>query len=113
MRPELAFGVVVIVLLVLAALKVAFRGPAPRSQHFKCARCGTLTTHSERTIEAWRHKRSKFYCQSCHAHWLASRPAGANGRSASFNPLRSGGCFGVALLFVLVPVVAAYIWAYA
>src|SRR5882672_3133358 len=100
MRPGLAFGVVVIVLLVLAVLKIAFRGPAPRSQHFKCARCGTLTTHSERTIEAWRHKRSNFYCQSCHAHWLASQPAGANRRSASFNPLRTRGCFGVALLFV-------------
>ena len=113
MRPGLAFGVVVIVLTVLAALKIAFRGPAPRSQKYKCARCGTLTTHSERTIEAGRHRRSKFYCQSCHAHWLASQPVGAKRNSASFNPRRSSGCLGIAILFVLVPVVAAYIWAYA
>ena len=110
MKPGIVFGAIVVALLLLTALRAVLGGTRPRSQQFKCARCGTLTTHSERTIEAWRNKRTKFFCQKCHAHWLASRPTEG---SDSLSPSRSSGCLGVAALLVLVPIVAAYIWAYA
>ena len=110
MKPGVAFGVVVVALLVLAVLKWALGGARPRSQHFKCARCGTLTSHNQRTIEAWRNKRSTFYCQKCHAHWLASQPGPG---SDSFHPVRSNGCLEVIVVCALVPIAVAYIWAYA
>lgn len=96
MKPGMVFGVVVVALLLLTALRAVLGGRRPRSQHFKCARCGALTSHNERTLEAWRSKRTKFYCQKCHAHWLASRPTQGSG---SLHPLRSGGCLGVIVRF--------------
>ena len=110
MKPGIVFGVVVVALLLLTALRAILGGSRPRNQHFKCARCGTLTSHNERTREAWRNKRTKFFCQKCHAYWLASQPyQGPESRHA----VRSGGCLGIALLFGIVPLVAAYIWSYA
>ena len=110
MKPGIVFGVVVVALLLLTALRAVLGGARPRNPQFKCARCGTLSDHNKRTIEAWRNKRNKLYCQQCHVQWLASQPTQG---SDPFVPVGSSGCFGVVVVCVLVPLVAAYIRAYA
>lgn len=110
MKPAVVFGVVVAALMLLTTLRAVLGGSRPRNRHFKCARCGTLTSHNERTLEAWRNKRTKFFCQKCHAHWLASQP---NQGCSGGDSVRAGGCLGIAVLFAVVPLVVAYIWGYA
>ena len=102
MSPEFVIGVVaagVIALLLLGRLLPKRR---PREKHFKCARCGAVAQHNNRTIEAWRNNKTKFFCQSCHTKWLQSQPPQARGHFSSVGGSRSG-CLGVVVLFALVP----------
>lgn len=74
----------------------------PKEKHFKCARCGTISRHTERTIEAWRNNKTKFFCQACHVKWLESKPPQFSSRG---NAGSASGCLGVVVFFTFVSLV--------
>ncbi len=75
----------------------------PKEKTFVCARCKNESPHTERTIEAWRRKKSKFYCKSCHAKWVESQPRQT--RSAYETRRSSGsGCLGFIVIFIAIPI---------
>jgi|SRR5215471_3706453 len=106
--------IVVIVAVVLAvfAVRLLFRPREPPTATFKCARCGIVARHSERTAEAWRRKISRLYCDACHRKWLEAHP-----RQSDTTTLGSGasrqGCLGVLLLAVCVPIAVVMVALYA
>ncbi len=52
LSPEVIFGAAIACAVVLALLRKLFWTRRPEETHFKCSRCGTVSPHSERTIEA-------------------------------------------------------------
>jgi hypothetical protein len=104
MTLEMLFGVVMIIAIALGVASRLIPKARPAETHFRCAHCNSRSAHTERTIEAWRNKKNKFYCQSCHQHWLVSQPLGA--RSHHSGSMRSGraGCLGVLAAIAVLPV---------
>ncbi|MEW5789849.1 MAG: hypothetical protein AB1899_18565 [Pseudomonadota bacterium] len=102
MSPEFIIGAVIVGVVVLSLVGKFIPKRQPKETHFKCARCGAVSRHTERTIEAWRNSKTKFFCQSCHAKWLQSKPPQERERFSSAGASKSG-CLGVVVLFALVP----------
>ena len=102
MSPETIIGIVVAGVIALSLIGKLLPKRQPKEMHFKCARCGANSKHTERTIEACRNNKTKFFCQSCHAKWLQSRPPQERERFSSAGNSRSG-CLGVVVLFALAP----------
>ena len=102
MSPELVIVAVIVGVVVLSFVGKLLPKREPKETYFKCARCGAVSRHTERTIEAWRNNKTKFFCQSCHAIWLNSRLPHERERFSSAGSSRSG-CLGVAVLFALMP----------
>jgi len=97
--PEVIFGVIITGAIVLSFLSKLLPRRQPKEKHFKCARCGAVSRHTERTIEAWRNNKNKFFCQSCHVKWLQSRPPQLfRGNAGS-----GSGCLGIVVLFAVIP----------
>ena len=109
MSPEVVIAAVIAGVIVLSLLAKLLPRRRPKETHFKCARCTAVSLHNTRPIEAWRNNKTKFFCQSCHAKWLQSRPPQERARFANAGSSRSG-CFGVVVLLALVPV-AVYLLA--
>ncbi|WP_420208536.1 hypothetical protein [Candidatus Electronema sp. JC] len=87
--------IVAVVLVLSVAIKAIFFPPKfPESKTFKCARCAKISTHSDRTVEAWRRGFTKLYCSSCHQKWLQSQP--------QVKP-SGGGCVSVLFIAALLP----------
>ena len=107
MSPEIIIGAVIAGIVVLTFVSKLFPKGQPKAKQFKCARCGTFSPHTERTIEAWRNNKTKFYCQACHAKWLQSRSPQER-EHLSHSSSRSG-CLGVVLLFALVPLAGYFL----
>ena len=110
-----------------ATKTVAFRGPT--NMYFTCAGCSGEFTHTKRTVAAWENGSRRVFCDACHKKWRNARPAqtptaqvhaattshanavrgGELGRT--LNPIYSsdakarGGCLGIVLLMLLLPVV--------
>jgi hypothetical protein len=114
MAPELIVGVVIAGVVILGVIAKLMPKRQPPSPVFKCSRCGTASRHNNRTAEAWRNGKTRFFCQSCHAQWLQSRPPqereSYGGRSASSG---NTGCLGVVVLFALLPLGGWFLWSYA
>lgn len=114
MPAEISVGIAFVIAAVLIFglvtwLMVARR--EPREKFFRCSRCGTTTRHSKRTIEAWRNKKTRFFCQTCHARWLESQPPRLR---EQYSPSRAGsgsGCVVVIAVFTLVPL-GYLLWAH-
>ncbi len=102
MSPELIIAVVFVGVVVLSLVSKFLPKRRPKEMHLKCARCGAVSQHTERTIEAWRNNKTKFFCQSCHSQWLQSKPPQKRGRFSSSGS-SGAGCLGVVVLFVLAP----------
>jgi hypothetical protein len=104
MPPEIIVGAVIVGVIVLFFLGKLFPKRQPKETHFKCARCGAVTRHTDRTIEAWRNNKTKFFCPACHTQWLQSRPPherkGSSQRAGSRTP---SGCLGVFVLLAVLP----------
>jgi hypothetical protein len=82
----------------------------PKEKQFQCARCGAISSHTERTIEAWRNKKTKFFCQACHSKWLASQPRQAREQFSSRGSNGApSGCLGVVVLFAVAPFAAYFL----
>ena len=81
-------------------------GRRPRQQSFRCGRCQNYAMHSNRTIEAWRRGKTRFFCNSCHGEWVKSQPQDSKPAAVG----RSG-CFGAVVLVVAVPaiLIATYV----
>ena len=108
LSPQALAAAIAVAAVVLGAMILVARSARPKHQHFRCARCGTVAAHTNRTIQAWRNKQQKFYCQTCHLRWLESQP-----HQPKVQREARGGCLGVVLLFVIVPIGAALVWAHA
>ncbi len=120
MSLEVLFGIGVVAIIVIGFLGRLIPKRMPPSKSFKCGRCGTQATHNDRTAEAWRNGKTKFFCQSCHHKWLQSQPprpsypsSGRGGYTTRASPGRGSGCLVVLVLFALVPVGVWVVWAYA
>lgn len=106
MSLEEIIGVVIVGVIVLSFVGKFLPKRQPQEKYFKCSRCGTVSPHTERTIEAWRNNKNKFFCQSCHTKWLQTRPQQGHFSSQS-------GCLGIIMLFVFVPLAGYYLVSYA
>jgi len=108
--PELFVGLVIGGVLLLVVVQKLFPMARPKEKHFKCERCGSVAQHTERTIEAWRNKKTKFFCSSCHAKWLQSQPQVERDRARARGGMGArSGCFGVVLLLAILPVAAYFV----
>ena len=108
----IALAVAALIGLGLVAKLIPQRMPPQKS--FKCSRCGAAALHNNRTAEAWRNGKAKFFCQACHLKWLQSRPPQERYSHSRHGSSRGGsGCLGVLLLFALLPLGAILYQAYA
>ena len=101
MSPEVLFGIIFAGFVVLFFVSKLLPKRQPKEKHFKCSRCGAVSPHTERTIDAWRKNRTKFFCQTCHAKWLQSRQPQKRDQFSSRSTTGSG-CLGVVVLFLFV-----------
>jgi cold shock CspA family protein len=76
----------------------------PEETHFKCAGCGAVTEHNERTIEAWRNHKTRYFCRECHGKWLDSTPPEARGHTSASAGSRAG-CAAVLAMTALAPAI--------
>ena len=114
MTPEMLIGAVVAAVAVLGFVVKLLPKHKPPSPVFQCGRCGTAARHNERTTEAWRSGKTKFFCQACHAKWLQSCPPQERESYAkSAARSSSSGCLGVAALFALLPLAGLLAWVHA
>ena len=100
-------GLAVIFIIFLVAR--FFPKATPKETHFRCWRCGTSCRHHERTIKAWRNKKTKFFCQSCHRKWLESQPIKVQNQHSLSGGRAPSGCLGVALLLFIAPLLVGYV----
>ena len=101
-------GSIAVVAVIVVCVHFLFGRRLPKERNFRCAGCSTWTAHTNRTIEAWRSGRTRFYCNACHSEWLKSHPAQSS-NNASSGDSRSG-CLGVTVFLVGVPTVAIFVW---
>ncbi|WP_157203508.1 MULTISPECIES: hypothetical protein [Methylomicrobium] len=99
MSSEAIFGVIIAGVIVLSFVSKLLPKRQPKEKSFKCARCGVVSRHTERTIEAWRNNKTKFFCPACHAKWLQSRPPQFSRRNAG----SGSGCLGIVVFFAFIP----------
>jgi hypothetical protein len=97
MSPEAIFGIIIASVIILSFVSKLLPNRRPKEKHFKCARCGAVSHHTERIIEAWRNNKTKFFCPACHAKWLQSRPPQFSRGSAG------SGCLGNVVFFAFIP----------
>ena len=110
MSPETIFGIVIVVVIALTWIGKILPKRQPKEKHFRCARCGEFSPHTERTIEAWRNNKAKFFCQACHAKWLQSRSSQGRDQLSSRGITGSEpGCLGIVILFAFVPVAGYFL----
>jgi hypothetical protein len=72
----------------------------PPQTNFKCSRCGRVTAHTDRTIDASNAGKTKLFCGRCHGHWLQSQAFKPNGTVSS---RKNSGCLGAVVLMAAVP----------
>jgi len=114
MPTEITVGIAFIVAAILTFWLVAWLMIAkrePKEKFFKCSRCGATTRHTKRTIEAWRNKKTRFFCQACHARWLESQPPRLPEQFSPGRASSGSGCVVVIVVFALVPP-GYLLWAY-
>ena len=114
MSPEIIIAVAVAALVGLGLVAKLIPQRMPPQKSFKCSRCGTAALHNNRTAEAWRNGKAKFFCQACHLKWLQSRtPQERESHSRHSSSHGDSGCLGVVVLFALLPLGALLYRAYA
>ena len=90
--------------LFIVSLFVLNRQKKPKENRFTCARCKKTESHSRRSIGAWNSGFSKLYCGSCHKKWLREN----EGPQAYVSRGSGGGCLGIAVFLMLLPIAAGY-----
>ena len=107
MSPDLIVGVAIVAFVALGVVAKRLPKRKPPSSAFQCSRCGAAARHNDRTSEAWRSGKTRFFCQACHAKWLESRPL--QDRAAHSD--RTSGCLSVVALLALLPLGGLVAWA--
>lgn len=111
MSTEIIIAVAIVALVGFALVAKLIPQRMPPDKAFQCGRCGITALHNDRTAEAWRNGKAKFFCQACHAKWLQSRQPMEREPFSSHSSRGSGsGCLGVAALFVLLPLGTLFAW---
>jgi hypothetical protein len=110
MRFEVLIAVGVVVALVLGVFRKSGGHRMPPQPSFACGRCRTITNHNQRTIEAWRNGKTKFFCPACHTAWLQTQPSRER---RQYSSRRSSGCLGVVAALAALPLGTLLTWAYA
>jgi hypothetical protein len=113
MPAETIFGIVVMAILVLGLVAKLLPKRQPKEKFFKCSRCNAVSRHTERTMEAWRNNKTKFFCQACHVKWLESQPPRVREQISSRSSASGSGCLGVIAVFTLLSLGCLLMWAYA
>ena len=67
------FGLLLGAIVIKSIFSSIFAKKPPAT--FRCARCRRVMPHDNRTIEAWRSGKHKFFCQKCHNKWRETHPA--------------------------------------
>ena len=67
------FGLLLGAIVIKSIFSSIFAKKPPAT--FRCARCRREMPHDNRTIEAWRSGKHKFFCQKCHNKWRETHPA--------------------------------------
>lgn len=63
--------ILLIVLVIVAQVVIrTFIPKRPTATTFRCARCGSVAAHIDRTVFAWTRGERKFYCDPCNDAWL-------------------------------------------
>lgn len=76
----------------------------PKEKTFRCSRCKTIAMHNDRTVEAWRGGKTRFFCHSCHQKWLQSQSPKVSESTRSYGPSgQDAGCLGIVLVLVFLP----------
>ncbi len=79
-------GLLIGIIAISAIVKSIFSAKPPVT--FRCARCRREVPHDNRTVEAWRSGKHKFFCQECHDKWRETHPAiSLSGRGGCMLPL--------------------------
>ena len=103
MTPETIFGVIVVIAIAIGVASRLWPKARPKELHFRCGRCNARALHTERTIAAWRQKKTKFFCPECHRKWLESRPNQQRQSGSTASNSGRSGCLGVLVFVVLLP----------
>ena len=104
---------VVIALAVFAIIGKLMSKRMPKEKTFKCSRCKTVAMHNDRTVEAWRGGKTRFFCHSGDQKWLQSQPPKARESTSSYGSSGKGaGCLGIVLVLVFLPVGATLLAIY-
>lgn len=115
MRPETLIGAAAAAIAVLVVLALFKQKQQPPSRIFKCGRCGSAAHHNDRTSEAWRNGKARFFCQACHRQWLRSQPElerrSGDVRSDSMPTASRRGCLGAFALLAVLPLGGLLAWA--
>jgi uncharacterized protein YlaI len=107
---EVIFGIIVVVTVGLSFLGKLIPKRKPKEKRFKCFRCGAVSNHNERTMEAWRNNKTTFFCQACHVKWLQSRPPQLRKQFSSLGSTGSNsGCLGMVMLMAFVPLTGYFL----
>gem|GEM_PF-793941 len=98
MGPETLIGTAAAAIALVVVLALFNKKRQPPSRIFKCGRCGSAAHHNDRTSNAWRNGKTRFFCQACHRQWLQSQPPSerrsGDARSDFTSSTKNGGCLG-------------------
>ena len=107
MSPDLIVGLAIVAVVAVGVVAKLLPKRKPPSAVFQCSRCGTAARHNDRTSEAWRSGKTKFFCQACHTKWLQSRPH----QERTVHSDGTSGCLGIIALVALLPLGGLLAWA--
>ncbi|MDP3857236.1 MAG: hypothetical protein Q8Q73_05650 [Stagnimonas sp.] len=102
MTPLIQLLLLVLGFTALGLAAVYYRGlrQAPGRDRFVCAHCASPSQHNERTLEAQRNGKAKFFCEQCHGEWAHQHSAPPLAYQAESG---RAGCLGTTAALLLVP----------
>lgn len=106
---KMFFAVGLTLLFGLFGKKIFRRRPATGT--FTCYRCGAISAHSARTMDALREGKARLFCRSCHHKWLSTQPSCRKTPRSPVRGASSSGCLGVVLVIVALPMLGIAAWA--
>ncbi|MDY1033262.1 hypothetical protein [Stenotrophomonas sp. CFBP8980] len=112
MSPETILAGVAATVVILGLIGSFWPKRKPPHMVFKCGRCNTASRHSNRTIEAWRRGKTRFFCPPCHLKWLQSQPLREHDTYAGHGRSGGSGCLGVFVVLGFLPAGGMLAWAF-
>jgi len=110
--PETILAGVVAAAVILGLVGSLWPKRKPPHTVFKCGRCNTASRHGNRTIEAWRRGKTRFFCTPCHLKWLQSRPRHEQDTYSGHGRTGGSGCLGVIAILVVLPAGGMLAWVF-